>query len=185
MEHRSVTTGLVCALFALTLPACSFNPSGTDNLDAWLPWRDEVPFVPPNWHTVEQVYASPGEIAVHHGETCAQGKQTLKVRERLLVDRNLDRGTVLFNGYRLRDLEGQSEIRALASGIGSIAMQPGMLSWEAAGVFADEDFDDKVEWCYTFTAVVWSSTALSRRAGVVPKTTGKPSTTKSPSVDES
>ena len=160
MEHRSVSVGIAWALFALALPACSFNPSGSDNLDSWLPWRDEVPFVQPTSETIEQVYSSPGELSVHHGETCAVGKRTLKVSQKMFMDRAFDQGTVLFNGYRLQDLDGDSQVRALASGIGSIEVQQGMLSWEAAGVFADEDFDDDVEWCYTFTVIVWSSTAL-------------------------
>jgi len=160
MDPRSASTGLVWALFALALPACQFNPSGSDNLDAWLPWRDEVPFVQPTSQTIEQIFYSPGEISVHHGETCAVGKQTLKVSQHMFMEREFDQGTVLFNGYRLKDLDGQSEVRALATGIGSITVEPASLSWEAAGVFADEDYDDNVEWCYTFTAVVWNSTAI-------------------------
>src|SRR5688572_27092023 len=134
MEHRSVTTGIVWALFALALPACGFNPSGTSNLDAWLPWRDEVPFVQPTSETIEQVFSSPDEFSVHHGETCAIGEQTLKVRQQMPMDRGFDQGTVLLNGYRLKYRDEDSWIRALATGIGSITVQPGVLSWEAAGV---------------------------------------------------
>src|ERR1044072_3780749 len=160
MEHRRLSTGIVWALFALALPACDFHPQGTDNLDAWLPWRDEVPFVTPSSERSEEIFSSPGELAVHHGETCALGEKTLKVRQQLFVPREFDRGTVLFNGYRLKYRDDQSYVKALASGIGSITVQPGMLSWEAAGVLADRGYDDVIEWCYTYTAVVWSSTAL-------------------------
>src|ERR1044072_2520483 len=159
-EHRRLSTGIVWALFALALPACDFHPQGTDNLDAWLPWRDEVPCVTPSSERSEEIFSSPGELAVHHGETCALGEKTLKVRQQLFVPREFDRGTVLFNGYRLKYRDDQRYVKALASGIGSITVQPGMLSWEAAGVLADRGYDDVIEWCYTYTAVVWSSTAL-------------------------
>jgi hypothetical protein len=160
MEHRSVTTRIVWALFALALPACGFNPSGSDNLDDWLPWRDEVPFVDPSSEAIEQIFWSPGEISVHHGETCAVGEQTLKVRQQMFMQREFDRGTVLLNGYRLKYRDDESWVRALATGIGSITVQPGMLSWEAAGVLSDDGYDDVIEWCYTFTAIVWNSTAI-------------------------
>jgi len=160
MEHRSVSAGIVCALFALALPGCAFNPSGSDNLDSWLPWRDQVPFVQPTSQTIELVFESPGEIAVHHGETCAVGKETLKVSERMFMDRAFDRGTVLLNGYRLKYRNGDNDVRGLATGIGAIEVQQATLTWEAAGVLASGDFDDTVEWCYTFTVIVWNSTAI-------------------------
>ncbi len=161
MEHRSVTTGIVWALFALALPACGFNPSGTSNLDAWLPWRDEVPFVESTSETVEEVLSSPGELSVYHGETCAVGPQTVKVRQHISIDRGFDQGTVLLNGYRLKYRDEQSWVRALATGIGSIDVQQGMLSWEAAGVLSDAAYDDVIEWCYTYTAIAWDSTRLA------------------------
>ena len=160
MEHRSVPARIVWVLFALALPACGFHPNGSDNLDAWLPFRDEVPFIDPSSEKVELVWSWPNELSVHHGETCAVGRETLKVRQHLDIDRGFDRGTVLFNGYRLKNLDEQSYVRAMASGIGAITAQPGTLSWEAAGVLADQAFDDTVEWCYTFTAIAWSSTAI-------------------------
>ena len=100
MEHRSVPARIVWTLFALTLPACGFHPNGTDNLDAWLPFRDEVPFIEPSSEKVELLWSWPNELSVHHGETCAVGRETLKVRQHLDIDRGFDRGTELLRWIR-------------------------------------------------------------------------------------
>jgi hypothetical protein len=161
MHSRSAVAWVVVALSTLTLPGCSFNPSGIANLDSLLPWRDEVPFVEPSSETIELIFESPGQLAVHHGETCAKGYQTLKVRQQLAMPREHDQGTVLLNGYYLKYGWEDSWIKALGTGIGSINVEGGMLTWEAAGALADGEYDDNIEWCYYFTTVTWNSLALA------------------------
>lgn len=152
---------------ALLASACSFNPSGVANPDSLLPFLDDIPVVHPTVNDRRLIFESPGLLSVFHGETCAQAHPSgdegtpLLVQEELPLPRDLDRGTVIANGYRLRYLDSDHHVMAMANAIGEIAVTPGLLKWEASGILSDKDFNDSFEWCYTYTAVAWNSQQLA------------------------
>jgi hypothetical protein len=153
-------------VLALMTPACSFNPSGLSNPDDLLPFHDDLAVVAPTSATRKLIYESPGLLSVFHGETCARANPSgsqetpLLVEEELPLPRDLDRGTVISNGYRLRYLDSDHHVKGLGTAIGEIVVNPGLLTWEAAGILSDHNFDDSFEWCYTYTAVAWNSQQL-------------------------
>ena len=153
--------GLGLVLAGLTTSACDFSPSGYLNPDDLLPFRDDTVPVSPTSAQNSLIYQSPGLIAVFHGETCAEGDQVrVRVQESLPLPKDLDRGTVIANGWNLRYLDSDHHVKGMGTGIGGIVVSPGMLQWEAAGVLADDDFNDGYAWCYTYTAVAWNSRQL-------------------------
>lgn len=155
----TLSLGLVLA--GLTTSACDFSPSGYLNPDDLLPFRDDTVPVAPTSANRSLVYESPGLLAVFHGETCAEGDQVhVRVQESLPLPKDLDRGTVIANGWNLRYLDSDHHVKGMGTGIGGIVVTPGQLQWEAAGVLADDDFNDGYAWCYTYTAVAWNSRQL-------------------------
>ncbi len=161
-------TGLRAAgalALGLALTACSFNPYDNSNPDDLLPFRDGTPFSAPTSTDRSLVFERPGVFAAFHGTTCAVSDRSgeeiaLRVQEELPLPRELDRGTVLLNGFRLKYLDEDHHVKGLGTGIGAIELVDGTLRWEAGGVLSDNDFDDGYEWCYTFTALAWSSKEL-------------------------
>jgi len=166
MRHPVVRLRFL-ALFALSLsvPACSFNPSGLTTPDSLLPFRDEIPFSAATSSERSLVYASPSVLAVFHGTTCAKSDRsgeelTLRVQEELGLPKDLDRATVLLNGYHLRYLDEDHHVQGLGTAIGGIEIDRGLLKWEAGGAISDHNFDDGYEWCYTYTVLAWNSLQL-------------------------
>ena len=159
------TIGLL-VLFLMT-PACSFDPTGITLPDSVLPFADDIPVVSPTVNDRRLMFESPGLLSVFHGQTCAEAHPSggdgtpLLVQEELQLPRDLDRGTVIANGYRLRYLDSDHHVMAMANAIGEIAVTPGLLKWEASGILSDNDFNDSFEWCYTYTAVAWNSLQLA------------------------
>lgn len=146
----------------LSVTACSFNPSGIINPDELLPFRDDTPFSTPTRQDRSLVYEEPGVFAAFHGETCGESnlgdrQVALRIQEELALPKELDRGTVLLNGFRLFYLYGDHHVKGLGTAIGTIEIDDGMLRWEAGGVLSDNDFNDSYGWCYTYTAVAWNS----------------------------
>jgi hypothetical protein len=154
-----------CLAAGLSVTGCSFNPSGTVNPDELLPFRDEAPFSQPTTQERSLVYEEPGVFAAFHGKTCSASNHpttqvALRVQEELALPKNLDRGTVLLNGFHLFYLYEDHHVKGLGTAIGAIEISNGVLRWEAGGVLSDNDFNDGYGWCYFYTAVAWNSQEL-------------------------
>ncbi|HYU32359.1 MAG TPA: hypothetical protein VEW48_09355 [Thermoanaerobaculia bacterium] len=171
MRHPVVRLRFVhpAALGALILGlasgGCSFSPSGFINPDDLIPLMDDTPISMPTSAERTLVYESPGLLAVFHGTTCAESNRSgeeipLRIQEELVLPKELDQGTVLLNGYRLRYLEDDHHVAGLGTAIGRILIDKGVLRWEAGGVLSDHNFDDGYEWCYTYTVLAWNSLQL-------------------------
>ena len=157
-----VRLALGALLLGLTSTACSFSPSGANNPDNLLPFRDSTPFSAPVSGERTLVYEDPGVFAAFHGRTCAESDRSgdeipLRIQEELVLPKGLDRGTVLLNGFHLFYLYADHHVKGLGAAVGAIEIANGMLRWEAGGVLSDNDFNDGYGWCYTYTAVAWNS----------------------------
>jgi hypothetical protein len=151
-----------CLAAGLSVTGCSFNPYGVANPDELLPFRDETPFSLPTQQERSLVYEEPGVFAAFHGKTCSESRLPdtqipLRIQEELALPKNLDRGTVLLNGFHLFYLNEDHHVKGLGTAIGAIEISNGMLRWEAGGVLSDNDFNDAYGWCYVYTAVAWNS----------------------------
>jgi hypothetical protein len=154
-----------CLTAGLSVTACSFNPCCPASPDELLPFRDETPFSEPTSREQSLVYEEPGVFAAFHGTTCAEsnlsGREVpLRIQEELFLPKELDQGTVLFNGFHLSYLQEDHHVSGLGTAIGTIEINNGVLRWEAGGVLSDDDFNDGYGWCYTYTAVAWNSQQL-------------------------
>lgn len=150
---------------ALSATACSFNPCCTVNPDELLPFRDGTPFSLPTTQEQFLVFEEPGVFAAFHGKTCAESNRSgeeiaLRIQEELVLPKDLDRGTVLLNGFHLSYLQDDHHVKGLGTAIGTIELSNGVLRWEAGGALSDNDFNDGYGWCYTYTAVAWNSQQL-------------------------
>lgn len=165
LRPRSGLRAAGALALGLSLTACSFNPYDNSDPDELLPFRDGTPFSAPTSTDRALVFEQPGVFAAYHGTTCAVSNRSgeeiaLRVQEELPLPKGLDRGTVLLNGFRLKYLDEDHHVKGLGTGIGAIELVDGTLRWEAGGVLSDHNFDDGYEWCYTFTALAWSSMEL-------------------------
>jgi hypothetical protein len=162
---RFVHRALGALALGLSVTACSFNPSDVHNPDDLLPLREDAPISVPTSSERKLIYEAPGLLAVFHGTTCAQSDRSgeeipMRVQEELELPKELDQGTVLLNGYHLRYLDGDHHVTGLGTGIGAIAIDRGVLRWEAGGALSDREFDEGYEWCYTYTVLTWNSLQL-------------------------
>jgi hypothetical protein len=169
VRPRFLPRALGTLAFGLTLglsvTACSFNPYGYGNPDELLPFRDDTPFSVPTTQEQSLVFEEPGVFAAFHGKTCAESNRNgeeiaLRIQEELVLPKNLDRGTVLLNGFHLFYLHEDHHVKGLGTAIGTIEINNGLLRWEAGGILSDNDFNDSYGWCYTYTAVAWNSQQL-------------------------
>jgi hypothetical protein len=155
---------LALLILGLSTAGCSFYPC-CNNPDELLPFRDDIPISTPTTGERTLVYEEPGVFAAFHGSSCAEsnlaGEEiTLRLQEELALPKSLDRATVLLNGFHLRYLDEDHHVQGLGTAIGGIEVANGMLRWEAGGMIADHNADDGYRWCYTYTAVAWSSAQI-------------------------
>jgi hypothetical protein len=104
-------------------------------------------------------------FAVYHGSACAQSKEDgeekiIKVQQALELPAFANRATVFLNGWKLKYLSKDHEIQGVGTIIGKIELARNTLTWQAAGILADKNFDDAYEWCYHYTIIAWSDPAI-------------------------
>lgn len=104
-------------------------------------------------------------FAVYHGSACAQSKedgeeQIIKVQQALELPAFANRATVFLNGWKLKYLSKDHEIEGVGTIIGKIELARSTLTWQAAGIISDKNFDDAYEWCYHYTVIAWNDPAI-------------------------
>lgn len=108
----------------------------------------------------EKVFEDPGIIVVYHGFGCAKSDKPgredfLKVAQSRDVVR-YGQAAVFLNGWQTKVLKSDQNVAGLATLIRNIRLEEGTLKWEAAGVFADENFEHAYDWCYQYTVIAWN-----------------------------
>lgn len=111
------------------------------------------------------VLEDPGTIIAWHGFSCAESNKRgtedlLKIEESLEIPRYASEATVFLNGWRMNYLSGDHHVAGLGTMISTIRLEGQTLSWQAAGVLSDDNFDDGYKWCYHYTAVAWNPANL-------------------------
>jgi hypothetical protein len=71
-----------------------------------------------------------------------------------------DRATVFLNGWSLRYLQSDEEVKEIGAVIREIALQGKQLRWKATGRIADNNGGKHYEFCYVYTVLAWSSAAI-------------------------
>jgi hypothetical protein len=119
------------------------------------------------------IFEDPGTIIAYHGNGCAESNKSggqdidiLKVEQSLTLPDYATDATVFLNGWHLSYLHGDEHVEGLGTVIGGINVQPATLkpatlTWQAAGVLRDENFDNPYKWCYTYTAIAWTPSAIN------------------------
>lgn len=105
-------------------------------------------------------------FAVFHGSACARsdedGRENIvKVEQSLELPPFVNQATVILNGWKVRYLHGDHHVEGVGTMIAKIDLQDGRLTWQAAGVLADDNFDDAYEWCYHYTVIAWNAFSVS------------------------
>lgn len=105
-------------------------------------------------------------FAVFHGSACAQSDEDgreniIKVEQSLQLPAFANQATVFLNGWKVKYLHKDHEVQGVGSLIGKIGLKGGTLSWQAAGILSDKNFDDAYEWCYHYTVIAWNDLAVS------------------------
>jgi hypothetical protein len=112
------------------------------------------------------VFEDPGTIIAYHGYGCAESDQPgsqniLKVEQSLELPRYATNATVFLNGWHLNYLHGDEHVAGLGTVIGDISVRPETLTWQAAGLLGDQNFDNPYKWCYTYTAIAWNPSKIN------------------------
>ena len=104
-------------------------------------------------------------FAVFHGSACATSDEDgteniIKVQESLELPAFANRATVILNGWKVKYLHKDHEVKGVGTLIGKIELDRNILNWQAAGILSDKNFDDAYEWCYHYTVVAWNDPAI-------------------------
>ena len=170
--RRSVRSFILQGLFALLLPACTFEPPRADLPPGPLPFGLQMPPVATLvGRDSKMVFEDPGALVAYQGRGCAETDESgepvnLLVRQSQRIPREMERAAVILSGWQFLYRNGDHELAGLATGIFDIrrvARDDGShhLEWQAFGVIQDQNFDDPFRWCYTFTVLAWDSDAYA------------------------
>lgn len=152
---------LVAVISVCLLADCSFEPTVLFNL---IP-SPETPVATPTEGTVNMVYEDPGTIVVFHGYACAESDRDgeevrLRLKQELKLPAYAVSATVLLNGWRVSYLYKDHHFTGFGTAIYGISRARDTLTWEAAGILSDKNFDDAYRWCYRYTVLGWNPAAL-------------------------
>lgn len=142
--------------------ACTYTPPETDLCSQF----EVAPLKDPIGEPPALVLMDPAQrFAVFHGSACAQSDEDgeeniIKVQQSLELPAFANKATVFLNGWKAKYLHKDHEILGVGALIGKIALDKGIISWQAAGLLSDKNFDDAYEWCYHYTVIVWNDLAV-------------------------
>lgn len=152
---------LMVVVLSIALPACIPNWSWSG-----IPFPDDVPIIGLDSSEQTLILEDPGAIAVFHGSGCAEltepseRNHLIRVQDSIGIPEYATDATVFLNGWQLRYLEGDHEVRYLGTAISNIELSDGVLQWEAGGTLADHNADDGFSWCYHYTVLAWNDVLI-------------------------
>jgi hypothetical protein len=121
------------------------------------------PPAPPNPRVVlEDV----GKIMIMHGSGQAKvdtGGRIIKVEQSVDIPSYANQGTVFLNGWRLGYLGDDQHVLDVVALITKIRLdRRGLkLTWNAAGVIRDDDFEESYQFTYYYTVIAWNDAQLN------------------------
>jgi hypothetical protein len=114
----------------------------------------------------QTVFEQVGQLKVMHGFGTAKlpsGKNIIKVEQSVALPGYANQAAVFLNGWKLDYLGSDQNVLALGSIITKIKLdrRSGKLTWNAAGLLRDDDFEEGYEFTYNFTVIAWNDVALN------------------------
>ena len=172
-------TFLACTFDPPTLPGRPPSPEVDFNDGKWIPEEVNIlmqtaPLTTPTselaWATVNgKDETDTDNFESYHGYACGQAERVWtqdadgndRFGFRILGSQTFkdakDHGMVLLNGWRVKYLHSDHDVRALGVAIHNVRPVGAQLHWEATIALADVNADDAIEGCYYYTAVMWNT----------------------------
>ncbi len=112
------------------------------------------------------VYEQPNTFIVYRGSGCAESNRSgtevvPKVEQSVNLPGYVTHATVYLNGWHLRYLDDDHHVAGLGVVIDSIRLNKNVLTWQAAGILSDKNFDDGYNWCYEYTVIAWNEATIN------------------------
>lgn len=149
---------IVFAVGLLVLPGgCGFSGPHQNPCDA----INGLPLTPVTGDPPATVFEDPGTIKVMHGSGSAHidGKAFIRVEQSAEIPGYANKATVFLNGWKL-NYGKDHHVAAVGAFLGKIKLDKTKLTWDAAGVLADDGYDKSIDWKYWYTVVAWNDTNL-------------------------
>lgn len=108
------------------------------------------------------VFEEPGTVKVMHGLGSAKWTSGyfIKVEQSAELPPYANRATVFLNGWRADYTNGDHHLLGVGSMIARIAVQPGKITWNAAGALGDRHNGTPFTWSYAYTIIAWNDANL-------------------------
>lgn len=154
----------VAALLALS--ACSMNPQDRDHMIPPDGSRVATPFDQLKFKAAHETsFEDDGKFISVEGRECTQADRGPESATMLLLvdmPSYVDSGTVVLNGWDLRYLHGDHEVRSLRADITHSKLVTGgggppILVFEVRGEVSDQNWDDPYEFCVHYTGIGYNS----------------------------
>jgi hypothetical protein len=108
------------------------------------------------------VFEEPGTVKVMHGMGSAKltSGYFIKVEQSAELPPYANRATVFLNGWRADYTGGDHHMLGVGTMIARIAVEPGKITWKAAGGLGDRQDGTRFNWSYAYTIIAWNDANL-------------------------
>ncbi len=108
------------------------------------------------------VFEDPGTIKVMHGSGRASyHKGTLvKIEQSAELPPYANQATVFLNGWKLSYNGSDQHLYGVGTNLLRIRVQPGKITWQAAGILCDDGTEEAFTWEYRYTIIAWNDANL-------------------------
>lgn len=168
MSHRITILPVVLLLFILS--ACATKPQDrafpSDSSQTKTPF-DQLSF----GATRKTAFEDVGKFIMVEGSECVQrdkGPESATILSFVDMPSYVDSGTIILNGWDLRYLHGDHEVRSLRADITHSKLVTGgggapILVFEVAGELSDQNWDDAYEFCVHYTGIGYNASFFDAR----------------------
>ena len=154
--------GATCVAAACLVLACASPAAGP------LPRARSAPApvrVPPMVQTRAAPITVPNTLATIQGSSCAElapsrGEIVIEMEGSEPLPDFATTATVFLNGWKLRYLSGDHDVREIRAMIDKVALDGRTLRWVARGQLSDKNFDDSFEFCYWYVVLAWNQAVM-------------------------
>jgi hypothetical protein len=157
-KRLSAILAIISTVGLFILPGgCRYHPPRPNFCDL----INDLPLTPVSGDPPATVFEDPGTIKVMHGSGFAHidSKPAIKVEQAVEIPGYANQATVFLNGWKL-NYGKDHHVAGVATAIGKIKLEKTKLTWNAAGILADDGFDKSIDWRYFFTVVAWNDASL-------------------------
>lgn len=170
--NRYQTISVILSILVI-LTACSSKPKVSDNNFPADLSGTHSPFEQISSGSAQKaVFEDSGKFVMIEGSECLQrdnGDESATMLVLVDMPDYVDRGTVILNGWDLRYLHSDHEIRSLRADITHSKMVTGgmgspTLVFEVQGKLSDQNRDDAFEFCVHYTGIGYNSSFIDARA---------------------